>query len=461
MEYQQVAGLIDLRTTYSDGELDPESLVKLAKKRGFSVLFINDHDRMAMEYGLFPLKNILRKRVEINSINKGGAENYLNSIRQAEKKYPDMIIIPGSETAAFYYWTGSYFGNNLTAHNHERRILTIGLDEAEDYEALPILHNGFSTRFTGAFLPIVLVFFVALVLGIFLTRYKGIYRITGMIIAGLSILFIINNDPFRSSPFDQYHGDQGTAPYQLLIDYVDSRGGMTFWNYPETRSGVRKMGPIFVNTAPYPEVLAQSEGYTGFAALYGDTITLTEPGGIWDRVLLEYCKGKRDRPAWGISTADFHKDGGAGERLGNFPTVFLVPKRTKQEVLSAMRQGRMYACRGKYPQQMILNEFTVCSSRCPTKVTMGDEITLKEPPRLRIFLSAKRPCKRPVELRVIRSGELIKTFTVSLPARIHYKDEYYAPGEKIYYRIDARGCGTLVSNPIFVSFESKAKAHGA
>jgi len=83
---------------------------------------------------------------------------------------------------------------------------------------------------------------------------------------------------FRSSPFDQYHGDQGMAPYQLLTDYVDSRGGLTFWNYPETASGTRKLGPIMVDTPPYPEVLEESEGYTGFASLYGDNITVTEPG---------------------------------------------------------------------------------------------------------------------------------------------------------------------------------------
>ena len=447
-----MAGLMDLRTTHSDGELAPEVLVKLAKERGFQALFINDHDRMAMEYGLLPFRNILRKRVELNSINKGGAKNYLDSIRQAEQKYPDMRIFPGSETAAFYYWTGSYFDKNLTAHNHEKRILTVGLEQAEDYEDLPIIHNGLSLRFAANSIPMVIVFLVSLVIGVVLIRSKGIYRILGIAIAVLSVVSIVNANPFRSSPFDQYHGDQGVAPYQLLIDDVDSRGGMTFWNYPETKSGVREMGPIFVNTAPYPEVLAQSKGYTGFAALYGDHITLTEPGNAWDQVLLEFCKGKRDKAVWGISTADFHKDGQAGERLGNFPTVFLVKENTKQEILSAMRKGRMYACQGKYPQRMILDEFTVCSSRCPTKATMGEEITLKEPPRLRIFLSAKQPSRSQVKIRVIRSGKLVRTFNVSLPARIHYKDEYYTPGEKVYYRFDARGCGTLVSNPIFVTF---------
>ena len=229
-DYQQIAGLIDLRTTFSDGELDPESLVKLAQERGFTVVFFNDHDRLAMEYGLFPFRNILKKRVELNSINKGGAENYLNSIKEVEEKYPDMIIIPGSETAPFYYWTGSYFKKNLTAHNHERRILTVGLEKAEDYQDLPIIHNGFSTRLTATFLPILFVFLVPLILCIFLIRWKGVYRISGIIIGVLSILFIINTNPFRSSPFSQYRGDQGIAPYQLLIDYsnISARDFSTF-----------------------------------------------------------------------------------------------------------------------------------------------------------------------------------------------------------------------------------------
>src|SRR5664280_2964108 len=101
-DYQQFAGLMDLRTTFSDGAYNIEELVLLARQRGFNVLFINDHDRMAMEYGLPPLRNILKKTVEQNSINKQGAVKFIQAIREAEKKYPDMIIIPGSETVPFY-----------------------------------------------------------------------------------------------------------------------------------------------------------------------------------------------------------------------------------------------------------------------------------------------------------------------------------------------------------------------
>ena len=451
-EYSQIAGLIDLRTHYSDGELGLESLAKLAKSRGFDLLFINDHDRLAMEYGLFPLRNILKKRIELNSINKGGPENYLDGIRRAQEKHPGMIIIPGSETAPFYYWTGSCFEKNLTAHNHEKRILIVGLENPEDYKELPILHNGLSIKYLNFFLPEILTLAISFLLGLILLKWKGYCRIAGIVISALSLLFLINTDPLRSSPFDQYHGDQGINPHQLVIDYVNSKGGLTFWNYPETRSGVRKMGAIFVNTPPYPEVLSHSRDYTGFASLYGDNITVTEPGGLWDRVLLQYCKGKRNRPVWGISTADFHKDGGAGEKLGNYPTVFLVKEKTKKEILDAMRTGRMYACQAKYPQRMIVNEFSVCGSGCETMATSGAEIVLREHPRIRISLSEKEASENNVKVRLIRSGLLIKVFEGVLPMHIDYLDRYYRPGEKIYYRIDARADGAVVSNPIFVIF---------
>ncbi len=451
-DYQQIAGLIDLRTRYSDGAHDLKFIVELAREKGFGVLVINDHDRMAMEYGIPPFRNIVKKRVERNSINKRGAEGYLSSIRGIDKAYPDMIIIAGSETAPFYYWTGSFFNKNLTAHDHERRILTIGLERAEDYQDLPVLHNGLSTRFVGRFIPAVLIFCIPLFLGLLLLMGKGLYRIAGIVIAGVSVLLVINASPFRSSPFDQYHGDQGVAPYQLLIDYVNEKGGMSFWNYPETKSGIRKMGPVFVNTAPYPEMLMKSRGYTGFAALYGDEITVTEPGNIWDRVLVEYCKGKRKAPVWGISTADFHKEGERGEVLGNFPTVFLVTRKSKSEILKALRRGKMYACRGDYPSIAKLEEFSVSSSNGKVKGISGDEVVLLEEfPRIRISLSSNIPTENHVRVRLMRSGRVIARFERQLPLEIEYEDKEIKKGEKEYYRMDLKGYGTIVSNPIFVT----------
>jgi len=59
-----------------------------------------------------------------------------------------------------------------------------------------------------------------------------------------------------------------------------------------------------------------------------------------------------------------------------------------------------------------------------------------------------------VKVRLIRSGKLVETFSGKLPMKIDYEDRYFRPGDKIYYRMDMTGYGTLVSNPIFVKFGS-------
>ncbi len=455
-EYIQTAGLIDTRTTHSDGALSVAELADLARTRGFDVLFLNDHDRLAMAYGLPPFRNVFRLRKELNSINKSGAKAFIEAINQARQQYKDLILIPGSESVPYYYWTGSYFNKDLTAHDHEKRILTIGLENPGDYENLPMIHNGFSTRYIKMALPGALFFFGSLFLGLYLLTEKGLIRLAASLLVILSVLAILNTMPLRNSPYTPYMGDQGIAPYQLFIDHVDRIGGLTFWNYPETRSGVRPYGPIHVSTPPYPDVLEKAHGYTGFAAIYGDNITVTKPGHEWDKVLMAYCQGQRTRPVWGIATADYHSEKEPGEKLGNFPTVFLVKQKTKVAVLNAMRKGRMYAVRGPYPQRLILDNFSACSSGCDKKAVSGEEVQLNHPAKIRVTLSLKNPAEETATIRLIRSGEEIKTFKDKLPLDIEFQDTYHRPDEKIFYRIDVRTrrAGRLLSNPIFVKFGS-------
>jgi hypothetical protein len=39
----------------------------------------------------------------------------------------------------------------------------------------------------------------------------------------------------------------------------------------------------------------------------------------------------------------------------------------------------------------------------------------------------------------------------TLPLQIEHEDDDIKPGEKTYYRMDMRGAGTIVSNPIFMT----------
>jgi len=457
-EYTLVAGLMDLRTDTSDGAHSLENIVRLAKSRGFHVLFINDHDRIALEYGLPLFRNILKKRVEKASLGTKGPENYLNRIRRTAQNNPGTILIPGSESAPFHYWRGSYFTKNLTVCDWEKHLLTVGLETPEDYKGLPVMDNGRSVKNIRALCSFsFFLAFIPLAVGLVLIFKKNkIGKISGVLILVLGLLFAANHLFIQSSPYDPYHGPQGIAPYQLLIDYVTSRGGMIFWNHPETKSGKGELETIRRDTPPYPQVLLESKNYTGFAALYGDSITVTEPGNLWDRVLMEYCQGKRDKPVWGISSADFHRDGQNGEKLGNYPTFFLVKETTKRAILEALKSGRMYAYRGDIDQpRLILEDFSISDPETSEKGVMGEKVTLRSSPRLhlKIILSGEKE-KASLKVRLIRFGELARTFEGRTPLTIDFKDEFYEPGKMIFYRLDVRDerSRAIVANPIFVQF---------
>ena len=53
---------------------------------------------------------------------------------------------------------------------------------------------------------------------------------------------------------------------------------------------------------------------------------------------------------------------------------------------------------------------------------------------------------------------VIQAFQGKLPMQIDYEDRSVNPGEKVYYRMDMKGKGKLVSNPIFVKLDGIVKS---
>ena len=104
-------------------------------------------------------------------------------------------------------------------------------------------------------------------------------------------LLVLNNIPFRSSPFSQYKGDLGAQPYQELINYVNSNGGLVFWNHMEAPNEIKQKGRIAYKTDPYPKDLMLTSDYTGFQSIADFPVMQIEPGNEWDNVLGEYIQG--------------------------------------------------------------------------------------------------------------------------------------------------------------------------
>ena len=115
--YQALPGLIDIRTSFSDSVHSMEEIVTMARSRGFKVIFFNDHDRVALSYGLPPFRRVLRYKEELPSIMTHGPEQYLAEISRLSMQYPDMILVPGCIVSPFYYWTGSWLKGDLTVQS--------------------------------------------------------------------------------------------------------------------------------------------------------------------------------------------------------------------------------------------------------------------------------------------------------------------------------------------------------
>jgi len=58
-EYIHLPGVVHVHSTFSSGQYTVKELVTKAGQKDIEVLALTDHDLAAMEYGLFPLRNII------------------------------------------------------------------------------------------------------------------------------------------------------------------------------------------------------------------------------------------------------------------------------------------------------------------------------------------------------------------------------------------------------------------
>ena len=464
-ELIQAPAAIHISSTVSDGKHSIAEILEIAKQSGIKIIILADHDVVKWEYGLWPLRKIIKKTVEGNSIFTYGIERYLQEIEDAQKKNPDLVLIPAVESAPFYYWSGSPFKNNLKLHSWHKHILVIGLEKAEDYNNLPSVSNESSTHI--GFRIWMLWPILTLLAGVFCLRkrkfkYKDLqdrqlgpyslkWRIFGIAVIILSLLFLFNNYPFTESKYDQYHGEQGVGPYQNLIDYINSKGGLAFWAHPEAQYK-RRIGKVEVETLEYSEYLLDTNDYSGFA-VFTEGYKIGRPGGIWDRILNQYCLGKRKSPVWAISELDFDAAGNLSTYMMDIRTIILVPRLTKTAVLEALKNGKMYAVRGK--PGLVLDNFVIHDSLSDINGTMGDSIELSGNPILKISGHFPDKLSKPVKINLIKNGSVIKRFELTSPFKIDYQDDYSDKDRKIYYRLQIQySGGSLVTNPVFVKFRN-------
>ncbi|MBI3454380.1 MAG: hypothetical protein HY002_01145 [Candidatus Rokubacteria bacterium] len=465
----QLKAAVHVHSTFSTGDKSLEELAQEARRKGIDALILTDNLLLRFEYGLFPLRGLVRKVVEKPSVLQAGLEAYLGAVDAVQARFPDVVLVPGVEVVPYYYWTGSLFTHDLTMWGAQRNLLVVGLPRVEDYRRIPAIGNGRrAIGGAGAFLRLGLAV-TAMAGGFVLLTKQRIrtirltyvrltvqkrYRLPGWTSMGVGVLLL--GDALMSpeaSRLNPYEGDLGIRPYQDVIDAAEARGGMTFWSLTEARDfneiAVGPLGTVTVRTEPHPEVLLESGGYTGFGAMYPDTVTVTEPGQQWDRLLGDYAEGRRARPAWGIGEVAYH---GSPKPLDEVVTMVWARERSRQAILAALRAGQVYPLTPRPDYHLRLDEFSISQEGMRTWVPMGAELRATGPRPLLVSLRLSATDGRavPVAVRLIRTGRVASELQMTTPVDTVLTLEPPAAGAREFVRIEVTKPHPLLSNPIFV-----------
>jgi len=139
--------LIDVRSTHSDGEHDMQTLIALAEKRGIQSLAFTEHDRFSIRFGIDPIPQWLGYSQQHPSLYTTDLDAFFQDLHQQRLQHPDIQIWGGTESIPGYSWSGIPF-ENLSLHNVERHMISLGIETPEQVEALSSydLRYGFGNR---------------------------------------------------------------------------------------------------------------------------------------------------------------------------------------------------------------------------------------------------------------------------------------------------------------------------
>ena len=465
-----VPTVLHAHSTWSTGNLSLDDLATLASARGIEAIFLTENHLQRFEYGVFPLRGVLRHVVEYPSVLAKGPEAFLRAVETTNARHTDVLIIPGVEVIPQYFWTGNLLDGTLTMHNAQKNLLALGLYNSEDYRELPVVGNAGAAPWSLWTLwllsPALLI-----IPGVWLlcsTRRRVVHlqhfrvaeerrrTLPGVFCLLAGLLLLVNNYPFCRPPVSAYDPNAGLKPYQDVIDFVAARRGLTVWSLPEARDHqvVTVLGlRATIHTDPYPDDLLRTDRFAAFGGLYEDTTTFTNPGHGWDQLLLAYVRGQRRAPAWAVGEAAFHYEGQAGKRLGDAQTVLLTERKDASSLLAALRGGHAYARLRTNDENLALERFQVVSPNSGS-AEAGDDLRLRvgDRPEVHATVGSVSGRRLAVELRLVRSGVVVQTIRGDTPVVLRWMEPPLPPDSPLYYRLEATGRAGLhlLSNPIFV-----------
>jgi hypothetical protein len=458
---ERLTGAIHVHSSVSNGEYSIRELAAFGVERGIDFMAITDSFLTRVRYGIGPFRAIAFSRNR-PGVRDYGVDRYLEAVDKADQELP-ITLLPATEVTPGYVWKGG-LSNGLQLHGFDHHLLVIGLEDADALDQLPVIGNETfrNTVIEWPRLAPSLLFGIAGLVLLLLPQKRKVrleyittFRHRSTRRSGAVLLLAATGWTFWMYPFgtltDPYAGVADTAAQQRLIDYVGSNGGLTFWSYPEARfPDVVASGATMVS-APHPDDLWTTSRYDGFEGLYGDTISITESGGLWDELLLDFVQGRRSRWPSAITGIDFHYFGDTPwYELDAGQTVLWAEGNQRNAVIDALRRGRGYAAFQPGPDHDLVLDDLWLSEDGRVALT-GERLDGVSAPTLTALVRWEPGTGGPdvdVEFELIRDGTTVQTGTIRLPARMEWEEELTDGPHYYRLRLEADGY-QILTNPIF------------
>ncbi|MBI3289475.1 MAG: hypothetical protein HYZ74_08160 [Elusimicrobia bacterium] len=368
-----------------------DEIARGAVSAGIDSVLFADTAFARVEYGLWPLRRLLRVSRERESVLQRTPETYLAELNAVRSRYPALVLIAGAEVSPYYRWSGGP-RSGLVLNDWSRHIIVAGLKDAASFRGLPMIGNGGE------------------------------------------------GDPYAAAtPWE---------PYRAVFEYARRRGALAFWAHPEVDPATARQRlheRVWSMTDPYPEALAQAPEAAGFATLRAG-LEMAKPGRQWDAALDAYCAGKRPRPPWAFAELDY-RDGRGHVTLDIAYMIVEAAARTEAAVLGAIERGSFYSVSKGYATGFRLARWELRTPEGTARA--GQEATTAGPVAVAAEVESVSPGARRAVLTLLRDGVVVRREERSLPASISWTDP--DPGRCSHYRlvVDDSEHAQLVSNPIF------------
>ena len=263
---------------------------------------------------------------------------------------------------------------------------------------------------------------------------------------------VYENMPVRKQLMAFRERDPGLKPYIEWVDYMIKNGALVFQAHPDSSDYEKYYTAMLLAVAPI-QLTDNIPNLTGVAIIPSGLTHVGIPGGEWDTAQLQYMAGLRNAPLWGWGESDFECP---PDSLRRGTTMFYVKELSKENVLAAMKTGKMIALMGADFQDIYVQEFSVGDGKASDrKIMFGESVKLNGPAVVRFSTNKDAPGQ---EVRLIRNGKVIYTGKTS---KFEFRDEEAAKSkDKVFYRVGVEGQGPfeieegnrLFTNPIFVDW---------